>query len=176
MLVQQGWPGLCGTGLLCQRFRLLAHFPMPHHGRWVCMVPPGVFVLAQSPTEHSKSQENVGKKSKIVQACSVPGGAVNPAPLVPVLLWRVQSSGGVPWTWTSSICRGVDLPPWCPLRAGWLPSVTQHQTALLWPPFCYPLSFLHQCQPISHLLSWCLGQQMHHDHRTAMHLYWAVIW
>lgn len=143
-------------------------------GRWACTVPQVGFVLAQSPRAHSKSQENMGKRSKSAQVCSVPGEVVSPAPFVPMLLWRVQSAGGLPWTRTSSDCRGVDLTPWCPVSPRWLPchtaSICSALTTILLPAqLSTPMS-------TSHLLSWCLGQQIHHDHRTAMQLYCAVFW
>lgn len=172
LLVQQGWPRLCGTGLSCQHFGLPARFPMTRCGRWACRVPQGGFVLAPSPREHSKSQENVGKRS--AQVCSVPGEVVNPAPFVPMLLWRVQSAGGLPWTRTSSVCTGVDLTPWCSVSPRWLPCHTASicsalSTILLPAQLSTPMS-------TSHLLSWCLGQQIHCDRRTAMQLYCAVFW
>lgn len=130
MLVQQEWPRVCGTDLLCQHFRLLTCFPVTHCGRWVC-TPQGEFLLAQASTEHSVSQESIQKRSKSTQVCSVPGKAVNPAPFVPMFLRRVQNVGRLPWTWTSSVWRGEDLTPWCTLHPCSCP--LSHSTNLLCP-------------------------------------------
>lgn len=173
-----GWPRLCGTGLSHQQFRLLARFPMTCCRRWVCRVPQGVFVLAQSPTEHGKSQDNMGKRSK---KCSGLFCA-----------WRSSKSCSLcaydPLK--GAECRRVYLgtDQLCQQSAGFNTLMfSQTQVAahchtasacsaltitLLTTQLSTPMFLCHS----SHLISQCLGQQINPDHRTAMRPCCAVIW
>lgn len=107
-----------------------------HCDRWVCTDPQGKFVLSQSPTDYSLSQESMGKRGqkcsglfcawRSSKSCSLCTHA-----LVKSVEWRRFL-----WICTSFVCRKVDSTPWCPLRPSWLPAVPQHHPALPWQPFC----------------------------------------